>query len=433
MADIRDYLEMRGDITLAERSFNDVDNLILSTLAYLDLTGIVPAPGERGDVSVTEACARLLELVSDVPGGLASRVRSLATVDERFVRALGASERLGSARLRDYVDVRDGDRVMQFSAVTADLPTCESYVAFRGTDTTLVGWRENFILSFDVTEAQRAAASYLSHEVEGLVARGRRVRVGGHSKGGNLASYATTHCPVALHGAIVCVYNNDGPGIDRTVQPVTCRDVMGERYRGIVPAYSVVGRFFSDDEPDVIVRSSASRALQHDPLSWQVGRSAFVGAPCADPESLVVSGAFSAWLSRLGAKDRALLTNELFDALAAGGATTFDDLFSTVGGAQRVLAALGGVDPRTAEMMRGLIGELVGSTAAATRDAVAVAAAEAASRAGAAIAGLVGRGAGDKDVPVGDAAGAGGGRAAGAGITGSAVAAPGPAVSSGDR
>lgn len=407
MADVRDYLELRGDVTLAERPFNDVDNLVLSTLAYLDLTGVVPAPGEPGDVSVTEACARLLELAAGSDKGVASRVRSLATVDERFVRALGASERLGSARLRDYVDRRDGELVMQFAAVTVDLPTGESYMAFRGTDTTLVGWRENFILSFDVTAAQRAAAGYLEHELEAIARRGRCALVGGHSKGGNLASYAAAHCPVRLQGVVRRVFSNDGPGFDRSVHPVSCRDVMGERYRSIVPAYSVVGRFFSDDEPDVIVESGAARALQHDPLTWQVGPASFVRAEGPDPESLVVTGALSTWLARLGTEDRALLTNELFDALAAGGATTFDDLFASVAGTQRVLAALGGVDPRTAEMVRGLVGELVGSTAAATRDAMASAAAEAASRAGAAIAGLVTRGAGDKGMPAGGAVGCG--------------------------
>ena len=103
---------------------------------------------------------------------MAARVRSLATIDERFVVAAGGSSRFGDALLRDYVDVRDDERVMQFSAVTADLDNGETYVAFRGTDTTLVGWRENFVLSFAVTQAQRAAADYLARELERAAARG---------------------------------------------------------------------------------------------------------------------------------------------------------------------------------------------------------------------------------------------------------------------
>ena len=366
MADVRDYLELRGDITLAERPFNDVDGLALATLAYLDLSGIVGGPGERG-VRLTDACG---ELLARSGGDVASRVRSLATIGERFVVALGGSARLGDAVLRDYVDVRDDERVMQFSAVTVDLGGAGAYVAFRGTDTTLVGWRENFILSFDVTEAQRAAAGYLARELERAAREGARVRVGGHSKGGNLAAFAAASCPVSLAGWIERTYSFDGPGMDRSVMPVSCHDVMGERYTKIIPAYSVVGRFFSDDAPAVIVRSSAERSLQHDPLTWQVGPAGLLEADGPDPECLVVARSFSAWLGRLGPDDRRQLTTELFDALEAGGAVTFEDIFSSASATRDVMAALGGVDPRTREMMLGLVRELVGAGAAATRDAV---------------------------------------------------------------
>lgn len=366
MADVRDYLELRGDITLGERPFNDVDNLALATLAYLDFSGIVGGPGEPG-VRLTNACG---ELLARAGGDLASRVRSLATVDERFVVAIGGSARLGDAVLRDYVDERDDERVMQFSAVTAELGGGETYVAFRGTDTTLVGWREDFALSFSVTGAQRAAAGYLARELARAAAEGRCVRVGGHSKGGNLAAFAAASCPVSLSGAIERVYSNDGPGMDRSVMPVSCHDVMGERYSRIIPAYSVVGRLFSDDAPAVIVRSSAERSLQHDPLTWQVGPAGFLEADGPDPECLAVQRSFSAWLGRLGPDDRRQLTTELFDALEAGGAVTFEDVFSSASAARDVMAALGGVDPRTREMMLGLVRELVGAGAAATRDAV---------------------------------------------------------------
>lgn len=366
MADLRDYLELRGDITLAERPFNDADSLALSTLAYLDLTGIAGGPGGAG-VRVADACA---ELLARSGGDVASRVRSLASVDGRFVRALGGSARLGGAVLRDYVDVRDGERVMQFSAVTADLGDGTSYVAFRGTDTTLVGWREDFALSFSVTGSQRAAADYLARELGRARAEGRRVRAGGHSKGGNLAAFAAASCPVALAGSLERVYSNDGPGMDRSVMPVSCYDVVGERYVRIVPAYSVVGRLFSDDAPCLVVRSSAARSLQHDPLTWQVGPGGLVEADGPDPECLVVGRALASWLMGLAPDDRRKLTDELFDALAAGGATTFEDVLSGPAAAQRVLAALRDVDPRTYEMMWRLVGELASGAAEATREAL---------------------------------------------------------------
>ena len=366
MADVRDYLELRGDITLAERPFNDVDNLVLATAAYLDLAGLVPGPGE-GSASVADACAGLLAASG---GDVSSRVRSLATIDERFVRSLGASARLGGARARDYVDVRSDELVMQFSAVTFDVAPDLSYVAFRGTDTTLVGWREDFTLSFAVSQAQRAAAAYLERELERAAPEGRRVLVGGHSKGGNLAAFAVASCPVALSGAVERVWSNDGPGMDRAVMPVSCHEVVGERYVRILPAYSVVGRLFSDDAPCQVVRSSATRTAQHDPLTWQVGPAGFVAAD-PDPECLIVANAFSSWLGALAPQERRKLTGELFDALAAGGATRFEDVLSSPAAAQKVLAALGGIDRGTYDMMWRLVGELASGTASAARDAVA--------------------------------------------------------------
>lgn len=373
MADMRDYLELRGDLTLAERPFNDVDNLVLATMAYLDFSDIVPGEEEGGSVTVRAACEALLARAGE---DLAPHVRSMASIDLRFVRALAASERFGTALLSAYADVRDSERVLQFSAVTAALSDGSVYVAFRGTDTTLTGWRENFILSFAVTQAQRAAADYLERAI-GRAPAEAPVLVGGHSKGGNLAAYAAATCPEALRPRIARVYSNDGPGMDPTVVAVGCRDVMGERYVRILPSYSVVGRFFSDDAPCTVVKSSASRTLQHDPMSWQVRATGFDEADGFDPECLVVDRAFSSWLGKLDPKDRELLTNQLFDALEAGGATFFEDLWSPVA-AQKTLAALADTDPRTGEMMRDLVGELVGTTAEATRDAVAGAVADAA-------------------------------------------------------
>lgn len=369
MADVRDYLELRGDVTLAERPFNDVDALALATLSYLDLGGIVAAPGERGEPArVADACAALADPAG---GGLAARVRSLATVDERFVAALGASERLGGALLRDYVDLRDDGRVLQFAAVTIEPGDGSCVVAFRGTDTTLVGWRENFRLSYAVTEAQREAARYLSRALGRAGERGLRVRAVGHSKGGNLAAFAAASCPVALADGIERVWSLDGPGTDPTVMPVGFHEVLGERYVRIVPAYSVVGRLFSDGAEAQVVRSSASRSLQHDPLTWQVGPTGLLPADAPDPECLVVADAFSTWLSRLAPRDREQLTDELFDALAAGGAERFEDVLASPAATQRVLSALGGIDARTRDMMLSLIGEVVGASAAAARDAVA--------------------------------------------------------------
>ena len=322
MADVRDYLELRGDITLGERPFNDVDNLALATLAYLDFSGIVGGPGEPG-VRLTDACG---ELLARAGGDLASRVRSLATVDERFVVAIGGSARLGDAVLRDYVDERDDERVMQFSAVTAELGGGETYVAFRGTDTTLVGWREDFALSFSVTGAQRAAAVYLRRELERARPEGRRVRVGGHSKGGNLATYAALMAPEGVRARIERVFDHDGPGFkpgfldEKDFEPV--RDLVHRT----VPEESVVGMLMDTPIEPHVVRSSARGAEQHSVFTWEVDGDDFAYADGLSPSAVFTHDLMDDWLSSLSEEETPRVVDALFRAIEASGARSFGEV-----------------------------------------------------------------------------------------------------------
>lgn len=387
MADVRDYLEMRGDVTLAERPFNDVDNVALASLAYLDLTGIAPGPCVDASVSVREACDAFL---ARTQGDVASGVRSLAAIDERFVRALGASERLGTSRIRDYVDVFDGEKFVQFAALTIDLPDGHSYVAFRGTDSSLVGWREDFMLSFTVMESQRAAAAYLETEADRARRRGRRLLVGGHSKGGVLATYAAVTCTSGTRELIDHVWSDDGPCMAAEVVPERAAEVLGPRLTHVVPTYSIVGMLFDDGRPRTIVTSSADGALQHDPMTWQVGP---LGLACADgllPECRHMNEAIARWIASIGLDERERFTAELFDVLAAGGGETLSDVLASPVAVQRVLAALSEADPRTRELVGSLLAEAVTASVDATREVLAQRATDVVALAANRIQGLVG-------------------------------------------
>lgn len=367
MPSLTDYLTWRGDVTLAERPFNDVDNVILATLSYVDFTGVVPEKNaSQSTVSVREACESLLAVTGD---DVSPCIRSLAKVDAPFLRALAASSRFGEARLGGYVDVRDVDRMTQFSAVQVGLANGTTYVSFRGTDQTLLGWREDFMLSFEVTGAQRAAAAYLDE----VAREGGRYMVGGHSKGGNLAVYAAIACSDETRSRIERVYCDDGPFMAPEVIPMGGYDVLGDRLRRIVPEYSVVGMLFDRPEaPRTIVRSSASGIPAHDPLTWQVGPSALVETNTLVPECVVADRAIASWLDGVGLDDRKAFTNAIFDALAAGGATTLDEIASGgIAGIQKVATAMAASDDRSREVFLKLLRAAVSSTATAAREGAA--------------------------------------------------------------
>ena len=198
--------------------------------------------------------------------------------------------------------------------------------------------------------------------------------VGGHSKGGNLASFSAVLLPDELRHVIERVYSNDGPLMAPEVVPLSCHDVYGERFVRIVPTYSVVGMLFDNpDEPKTIVRSVGDGALQHDPTTWQVHADRLDEAEDLLPQCKLVNAIFDKWMRGANLADRELFTRQVFDAFEAGGATTFDEVMGNPAGTQRVLAALRDADPRTKE----LLGELVQVAAGETWDATVAAVASA--------------------------------------------------------
>ena len=377
MAGICDYLKWRGDLSLTERPFNDADNVILATFCYFDFTGIIPGPSPDPEVMpstvlLSSACKQLLAKAN---GSLDKYVRSFSIIDNDFMHHMAVSRRFGTAKLHSYVDVVDDNRDLQFSAMQYDLDSDETYVAFRGTDNTLVGWREDFMLSFEVTEAQKEAQRYLEDALRLAQKRGRKVRVGGHSKGGNLAEYAAACCPADLRKSIICVYSNDGPCMAPEVMPVDSREVLGPKLKRLVPTYSVVGMIFSNpDDQRIIVGSSGIGIGQHDSATWKFTPRGMKEEPKLQIDCKVINDSIAEWARGLPLAERERMTNELFDALEVGGAQTFEDILMSKDGLKKVFKALNKADERTRKMVNALLSATlansVGTVKKATQDAI---------------------------------------------------------------
>ncbi len=372
MANIHEYLRWRGDVTFDERPFNDADNLVLSAFVYLDFTGIIPTEEQGGSIPLCVACRALL-LKSG--GDVGPFVRSLAKVDTSFVRLIGNSRRFGNAQLSAYADKVSQDRTMQFAAMQISLPHVGTYIAYRGTDTTIVGWRENLMLSFTITSAQEEAVRYLVRflalehdaQTQGL---GATVFVGGHSKGGNLAEYAAAFCPEHLRGRITRVYSNDGPGMAPEVVSKTPREILGDRLHIIVPSYSVIGMIFArKNERRSYVASPAMRIEQHDITTWQVVYSGIEEVQELQPECIPINDTIASWARDTPLADRERITNDVFDALQAGGAKTFEDIVSSPDQVQQVLRALNSLDERTRELVLDLVQRTIDSSVGAVKQA----------------------------------------------------------------
>ena len=318
MTNILDYLDWRGDLPMTQVPFNEVDNLILAELAYADLDGIVPPPQRGESLCLREAAEIYLAL---------GREQSYLLNDPKaLLKAAGGSIRFGEIALSDYLNEINAQRQSQFAALAFHLADGSCYAAFRGTDDTLVGWREDFNFSFlSETPGQSQAVRYLERLA---AATDGPLRVGGHSKGGNLAVYAAAFCDQAVKARIIEVFSNDGPGFNKAVaESQAYREALG-KVRLIIPESSLVGILLSNKADRKIVKSSANGVQQHDPYSWAVMGDHLVEAEQLSPASAMMDEALHRWVDALDDSQRENLVSAIFDALDASGAQTLTELSS---------------------------------------------------------------------------------------------------------
>lgn len=318
MANAIDYIDWRGDIPFSVSPFNEVDNLLLCRLTSLDFTGIVP---QEGELSLAEAARLYFERNGDVDVRLGVL---LAPGSVTMVKKMLESERFASLVLADYENRVDAGRDIQFSALTVFVPDGTAFVAFRGTDDTLVAWKEDLYMgSMRTVPAQREAAAYLNRAAWRT---GRSLRVGGHSKGGNLAVYSAMNAPPEVQRRILAVYNNDGPGFRDGVEGHGGFLRVRDRIHTVLPQYSLVGVLLRTDDDFDIVESCETGVAAHNGFTWQVRGTKFVRCSDFPFRTRVFSETMREWTEDLSYEDRRELTDVFFDALSATGAATLTDL-----------------------------------------------------------------------------------------------------------
>lgn len=318
MPNALDYIDWRGDIPFSVSPFNEVDNLLVCKIVSLDFTGIVPSEGER---SIQEAAQGYFDKFGeeDVRRGLL-----LAPGTVTMLKQMLKAPRFSELRLRDYVYHVDPTEEKQFSAMTIILPDETRFIAFRGTDDNIVAWKEDFNMgSLDAVPAQTDAASYLMRAAWKFKGE---MRVGGHSKGGNLAVYAAMHNPEELQDRIIEIYNNDGPGFREPVRGQLEYQRIAPKIHTLVPQYSLVGVLLSHDGDFEIVESTETGISAHNGFTWEVLGTKFVRCEDFAFRSRVFNDAVHGWADGLDLQQRQELTDAVFGALEATGAKTLTDL-----------------------------------------------------------------------------------------------------------
>lgn len=352
MASLSDYLVWRGDITFDEVPLNVVDALLLSQLSYLNFKGIIGTSERRKECTLAQAAKHFWQLHTEeeFKECLAFAVRSAGTL----LKEMAKTKRFGNLIIRNYVNRNDLNMEEQFAALEIVLGKKESFISFGGTDDTLIGWKEDFNMCFlSPIPAQLDAKSYLESV---LLGSNRKVYIGGHSKGGNLAVYSAVKCRKLFCRGILRVFNFDGPGFNKEfIECERYRD-MKEQIETWVPESSVVGMLLEHEEDYQVVKSSQNGFMQHDAISWEVLGDGFIELPAVKQSSRRLAAGVKEWMSGLSPEELEQFVERVYEVLVATDAKTFADLnkerWKSI---TSIIQSLNAMDKKTKRMLFDLI------------------------------------------------------------------------------
>lgn len=322
MANISDYIKWRGDVSFKYSVFNEVDALIFSQLSYLDFEDIV-SENFNETISFSDAAELINRKLNYNPGFLVNR--------EIFelLKTAGKSVRFGTVQLCGYIATFDVKKEKQFAALTF-IPENkkEVYVVFRGTDDTLIGWKEDLNMAFMApVPAQKESIKYLEKAAEAFK---KKIITAGHSKGGNLAIYSSAFCSEKIRRRITKIYNNDGPGFDLSVLKDGHFDIISDRIQNYIPQNSIVGMILDHVGNTTVVESSESGFMQHDPFSWHVYGKNFTTLDSTTAGSQFLDSTLKNWLQETPRDKREDFVDALYEILSDTGATTITELADNI-------------------------------------------------------------------------------------------------------
>lgn len=350
MANIIDYIKWRGDLSFQSDPFNDIDGLVFSLLVYVDFGELLPG--------YLNNCCRLEDLAEAFfkVNNFDELMKKFSFTKESIVllKTIAQTNRYKDVLLLDYVNELDYQLIKQFAAMTFRLPDGTLFVSYRGTDDTILGWKEDLMMSYlPLIPSQVRAKEYLemiakkyyknslsslfknkSKATNFMIIKeylfqclhGSKIRIGGHSKGGNLAVYATCNCNDKILKRITTVYNNDGPGFDLQQAELKNYQQICNKVKKFVPEGCIFGIMLEYLEEMAIVKSDSKGLLQHNAFSWQIEGNHFVLSKNLNDDSQVMDLTFKSWLLKVDKETRKQAVESIFEIFEATEIKRINDL-----------------------------------------------------------------------------------------------------------
>jgi len=315
MDNIFSYLKWRGDTTFLSSKFNNVDNLIFCAISYLNFDTCLKIDEV---ITIEELYIRYENVIGSS--------NLFYKNSERLFSLVSKTNRFKDIKVAKYKRVNDTSLEKQFGAITFILPTNYLVVAFSGTDESVVGWKEDFNLSYlDVIPAQEEAKKYLEEIINHTT---KNIYICGHSKGGNLAMYAAIFCDDRYKERIIEVYNDDGPGLSEEVFNSKEFLLIKDRIITFLPKFSIIGSLFSNDSIIKIIESYQLGILEHDLFSWKVEGTEFVFSDGLNKTAKNLLKQINEILNNISKDKKRKIVNLIYDLLLMFKVENLDDLFS---------------------------------------------------------------------------------------------------------
>ncbi len=346
-----DYIKEYGAFSFFEEPLNEVDSLILCQFAYLKFDGMVP------DVKENKASVTLQALREHEGYDNLFKNTFFEKNNRKLFEEMLASRRFRHIKMNCYTNIIETQWETQFSAITYLLEDGTVYVVYRGTDESLVGWKEDLNMAFlDPIPSQAYSVKYLNM----VVGRLRQpFYIGGHSKGGNLAVYAAMNCTKDVQDRIIKVYNMDGPSFRPEVLEKYDYAAIADKTVKILPQSSLVGMIFEQGEDYRVVKSKALGPLQHDLFSWQVKYGRFVDVEQLFEGQKLMNDTLNEWILSLNEEQIRAFTSTLYQVLCATEKNNVIDFsMDWQNSINSVLMATKEVDEKTKEMIKEIAKEL---------------------------------------------------------------------------
>lgn len=348
MKNMLDYIKEFGHVSFEERAFSEIDALVLTELEYLPLEKVVPSD-ENGENFVT--VKEIAEYMQEHKQELFDENPMMITQERHEVSQVIADEpRFQSLKFFGVVSEWDKDTTKQFAAVTVEVEPSVRLVIFRGTDDTLIGWKEDFLMTYSpLVAAQTDAKEYLAKQASLFDGD---LMVSGHSKGGNLAIYAAATQEEDVQLRIVDIFCFDSPGLYRSVLETKGYQNIVPLAMRYIPQDSLVGLMLESEVPYVIVKSNATGAMQHSAMTWEIEDGQFIKMEKLTKNSQLNDQTLKKWTESVSDEELELFWNVFFELLFSVGIDTVNDLYGQfMHYVQEFLKAAGDMDEEKRELL----------------------------------------------------------------------------------